>query len=355
MMAFKCALHNVEAERNVRLEDGTRPTTSQTKCTSLASRVHPDSHRMDIPTALYLGRLISHLETGGGAGVLPRELKLTLKIPASSSEGIDLGALWHDASNNASFLVFKGERNPSQWEADLRSLHQVPGVKPFPEDEHVGPTQPLNNNLSTCPANVLDEVEGWLSSPSIIIDTASAKEEDHPQPNSETGLWVHQSMLEVFLSFRAKIVSTLRLLRPRTLYVTGHGMGAGLATLTALEACALQPQLMDIRLFCFGSPRVGSPAFIRKLENQVSLREWFHVCNESDCMCQLPFAVVPNFDSPHHPICFAHGGRVMMFRENTGGLQQNHDLSVYLRNLRGQSSQGQWVAGDRKNLFVQVD
>lgn len=54
------------------------------------------------------------------------------------------------------------------------------------------------------------------------------------------------------------------------LYVTGHSMGAALAHL-----CAMYMQYMfaleDVRVFTFGSPRVGNTAFYKAFDKVVRL------------------------------------------------------------------------------------
>ncbi|MGK7936357.1 MAG: hypothetical protein AB4206_11275 [Xenococcaceae cyanobacterium] len=47
-------------------------------------------------------------------------------------------------------------------------------------------------------------------------------------------------------------------------YITGHSLGAAVATLVAMEIAQQVPQLKDqIQLYTFAGPRVGSPKFVQ--------------------------------------------------------------------------------------------
>jgi len=55
------------------------------------------------------------------------------------------------------------------------------------------------------------------------------------------------------------------------LYVIGHSMGAALATICAMDV-KFKAKLRDVRLYTFGSPRVGNDIFASFVVNQTTVR-----------------------------------------------------------------------------------
>jgi hypothetical protein len=55
------------------------------------------------------------------------------------------------------------------------------------------------------------------------------------------------------------------------LYVLGHSMGAALATICAMDV-KFKANLTDVRLYTFGSPRVGNDKFAAFVANQTTVR-----------------------------------------------------------------------------------
>lgn len=85
-----------------------------------------------------------------------------------------------------------------------------------------------------------------------------------------------------------------------TLYVTGHSLGAALATLAAPELEArttLQP-----RLYNFASPRVGNPAFAGRY-NELVPTSW-RVANTNDVAPTLPPTSVLLYRDGHYQLVF---------------------------------------------------
>lgn len=54
------------------------------------------------------------------------------------------------------------------------------------------------------------------------------------------------------------------------LYVIGHSMGAALATICAMDV-KFKAGLTDVRLYTFGSPRVGNDIFANFVVNQTTV------------------------------------------------------------------------------------
>lgn len=78
--------------------------------------------------------------------------------------------------------------------------------------------------------------------------------------------YVHDGFYQAERSVNNLIINMLQsslILYPQTkmLIFTGHSLGGAMATLTALEMILDQITTLPIRLYHFGSPRVGNPAF----------------------------------------------------------------------------------------------
>jgi hypothetical protein len=72
---------------------------------------------------------------------------------------------------------------------------------------------------------------------------------------------VHEGFLKAYQSLGGGIDAWLQSVRPRRVIVTGHSLGAAMATVMA----ALRP---DARLVTFGSPLVGDADFVRTFEGR---------------------------------------------------------------------------------------
>ena len=64
------------------------------------------------------------------------------------------------------------------------------------------------------------------------------------------------------------------------LYAIGHSMGAALATICAMDV-KFKANLTDVRLYTFGSPRVGNAEFAKFVYNQTKAR----LCTQRNAVC----------------------------------------------------------------------
>ena len=80
-----------------------------------------------------------------------------------------------------------------------------------------------------------------------------------------------------------------------TVCVTGHSLGGALATLMAWEIEALRekefPQIAEVVLYNFGSPRVGNGAFADSFDRAISTA--FRVVNRDDVVARVPNYKLP--------------------------------------------------------------
>lgn len=88
--------------------------------------------------------------------------------------------------------------------------------------------------------------------------------------------FVHRGFARAFDAVWPSIAAVLADINS-TVWVTGHSLGAALATL----ACA---QIPNSTCYTFGSPRVGNQAFVNRLRQ----RPIFRVVDEDDLVCKVP-------------------------------------------------------------------
>lgn len=123
-----------------------------------------------------------------------------------------------------------------------------------------------------------------------------------------------------------------------TLYVTGHSLGAALATLAAPELQArtsLQPVLYN-----FASPRVGNPTFVQRYDGLIST-SW-RVANSNDVVPELPPKTVPEIRGNGFKLLFyrhVDNEEVIMFGQpvtdplDVQAIEFNHSACNYYATL----------------------
>lgn len=130
---------------------------------------------------------------------------------------------------------------------------------------------------------------------------------------------IHEGFAQLYSEFRDVLLLTIQEQNPLQIIVTGHSMGAALATLVMAD-------IRDRPLvgYGFGSPRVGDARFCESFTSP-----WFNVMNVSDFFTNLPLAVMPNVQNPQKPFLYKHAGLLISFSENWGSWMANHQLPVY--------------------------
>ncbi|KAJ1653602.1 hypothetical protein IWQ61_006309 [Dispira simplex] len=102
---------------------------------------------------------------------------------------------------------------------------------------------------------------------------------------------VHRGFYDSYMSIRAGLLTALELHMAKCtwchLTITGHSLGGAQATMAALDATLTFKSLRGkIRLYTFGSPRPGNPAFARAvLHHQVLV---YRVVKKGDVIPRLP-------------------------------------------------------------------
>lgn len=107
------------------------------------------------------------------------------------------------------------------------------------------------------------------------------------------GLPVHAGFHDVWKSFASEIKAFLRGADYNLVHCVGHSLGGALATLNADYFSSIG---VPVRLYTFGSPRVGGFFFSRSLSDRVGVENMYRVYHRSD-----PVPMIPPFPFFHVP------------------------------------------------------
>ncbi len=105
-------------------------------------------------------------------------------------------------------------------------------------------------------------------------------------PYSKTkNLMVHQGFLEAYQTVREAVISAVNDNPHKRVICTGHSLGAGLATLCALD---IQNNVSGKMTYCytFGSPKTGNTQFATAYNQNV--KQTFRFVNGSDIVPSVP-------------------------------------------------------------------
>ena len=146
----------------------------------------------------------------------------------------------------------------------------------------------------------------------------------------EYGGLVHAGFVKAYESTRLQVLSKIPT-DAKDVILTGHSLGAALATVLALAVKVSLPKAR-ISLATTACPRVGDDVFCatmdREIVRHVTLR------NDADVVPTLPSAVTLNFRNPFKPFVYSRCGRTILFCENWKSISNNHHSSIYLDHCR---------------------
>jgi len=141
---------------------------------------------------------------------------------------------------------------------------------------------------------------------------------------------VHEGFLEVYNSIKGIINKNINKIQNNNqLYITGHSLGAALATL-ALPDIEINYKKRINALYTFGSPRVGNNEFVEQFNTRFKNRS-FRVVNTSDVVTSIPLPI---------PIVgslggyFSHVDIPIDFTFQANDIVKNHDMSTYIDEIQ---------------------
>ncbi|WP_425517228.1 lipase family protein [Paenibacillus sophorae] len=140
----------------------------------------------------------------------------------------------------------------------------------------------------------------------------------------------HRGFTDIYSSARNGIIAALtRLSQGKTLYITGHSLGAALATLCSMDIAANTAHRSP-NLYTFGSPRVGDPAFSKIFSKYV--RNSYRIANLFDVVTYTPPTIykLPKREKKYY---YSHVQTLSSLSFQNGGIGLNHIIGSYFREL----------------------
>ena len=183
-----------------------------------------------------------------------------------------------------------------------------------------------------------DNVKEWATDAKVKqlnYEQASQKYKNAPFfMQNDNEIMLHAGFLSIFGEIADQIVTTIDTLNPskdKTICVSGHSLGAAMATIFGLELYSLGYQQTCI--YSFASPRIGNLKLKEYYEHLPENLPLFRIINTEDTIPQTPTTVSPNFKDAKNPFLYGHFGTVISFSKNAQSLSNNHSLFVYEQNL----------------------
>ncbi|GAE25616.1 lipase [Halalkalibacter wakoensis JCM 9140] len=174
--------------------------------------------------------------------------------------------------------------------------------------------------------SVIIAFRGTDSNPDWIVD-AEVAQMSFPYTKDENE--VHEGFCSIYESCREEILDTVdQIPLKKTIYVTGHSLGAALATLCAYD---ISKHGFNVSLYNYASPRVGDAKFAKDVHQ--SLHECFRFVNVYDIVPLLPpesiYSPLTDQTYSYHHIKDAY-----TFGIQTDSLAGNHSIYTYLKGVK---------------------
>ncbi|MEM9450991.1 MAG: lipase family protein [Cyanobacteria bacterium P01_E01_bin.6] len=153
------------------------------------------------------------------------------------------------------------------------------------------------------------------------LKNINASQVDYVSPTGQFYGAVHEGFYQVTQEIQPSIAEIAQQLDPSIpCYVTGHSLGAAIATLAAFELVQAVPELKDqIRLYTFAGPRVASPTFAT-LHSQL-IPNAYRIVNVGDTVPLIPPVTMGN--------TYTHVGQEWSFLAQFGDTLLNHVVDTY--------------------------
>ncbi|MEO1070167.1 MAG: lipase family protein, partial [Cyanobacteria bacterium J06638_6] len=115
-------------------------------------------------------------------------------------------------------------------------------------------------------------------------------------------------------------------------YVSGHSLGAALATVLAMDIAVAVPELQpQLQVYVYASPRVGDPEFARSYAER--LPNSFRITNLAD--------PIPTMPPTKLRAEFVHVGEEWAFISQAGDILPNHIVDTYRRAVNAEVESNQ--------------
>ena len=153
------------------------------------------------------------------------------------------------------------------------------------------------------------------------LKNLNAAQVPYVAPNGKIYGEVHEGFYKLMQSLKPSLAEVVKQLDPTLpCYVTGHSLGAAIATLAAMEIAQLAPEMREnIQLYTYASPRVGSPDFSTAHSEQ--LPNAYRITNLGDTVPLVPPVTMGK--------SYVHVGEEWSFVFQSGDTLLNHVVDTY--------------------------
>jgi triacylglycerol lipase len=140
---------------------------------------------------------------------------------------------------------------------------------------------------------------------------------------------IHEGFFEIYDYNKETINRVLSGIDSKTkVYVTGHSLGAALATL-ALPDIEISNNKKISSLYTFGSPRVGDNEFVKSFNNLFQGRS-YRIVNTSDIVTSIPLPALMIGSLGGY---FSHIDTPIDFTIQENNIEKNHAMETYIREI----------------------
>jgi triacylglycerol lipase len=133
---------------------------------------------------------------------------------------------------------------------------------------------------------------------------------------------IHPGFSAIYSNISSQTLEAAKKLNPSVpCYISGHSLGAAIATLAAIDIAVNIPRLQkQVQLYSYASPRVGDRVFARE-HNRV-VPNSYRVVNLADAITLVPFTVFFKTE-------YVHVGEEWAFLAQNGDVMPNHVVDTY--------------------------
>jgi predicted lipase len=135
----------------------------------------------------------------------------------------------------------------------------------------------------------------------------------------------HEGFLKIYQDLKKKLTEAVDGQQMKKVIVTGHSLGASLATLASID---LSSESYEVSTYVFGSPRVC------EYVPSTMFKSFWRINNTTDVITNVPLSVMPNIHKKEIPFAYTHVGKSKEFTKNRLSLTNNHLMAVYIQALQ---------------------
>lgn len=234
-------------------------------------------------------------------------------------QGFDAAASLYAVQVVSRFISFLGGAPAAQ------SLVQLPGLGPpsyafIPQD-----SQALAATWATPDGSqVVVAIRGTATVADLVSDLEYGETVGSPLSPL---VRVHRGMNAVYQGAKAALFAAIPS-TAKTLFITGHSLGAAVAFLYAYDASAAG---LLVEVHGIAPPRVGNAAFAAQLAAQARTSS---LVNLADCIPSMPLSYMPDTSTPATPDMYAHVGPVAAFNNLRSDIVSCHAMPAYYEGLQ---------------------